>query len=69
MRECNAGNAGPSREWRLEGAPTTAEALLVLPQANELWMVLLSSVFCPLQKKKRKNSVQIGDDIAAFLEE
>ena len=69
MRECNADNAGPSREWRPEGAPITDEALLVLLQANGPSVVLLSSVFCPLQKKKKKNSVQIGDEIAVFLEE
>ena len=63
MRECNADHAGPSREWRPEGV------LLVLLQANGLSIVLLSSVFYRLQKKKKKNNVQIGDDIAAFLEE
>ena len=69
MRGCNVGNAGPNREWRPEGAPTTEEALLVSLQANVLSIVLLSSVLCPLQKKKKKDSVQIEDDIAAFLDE
>ncbi len=43
--------AESSREWRFEGAPITDEGLLVLLQANGLSIVLLSSVFCPLQKK------------------
>ena len=69
MSERNADNSGPSREWRPEGLPTTDEALFVLLQANELSIVLLRSVFCPSRKNKTKNSIQIGDDIAAFLEE
>ena len=54
MRECNEDNAGSSREWRPEDAPTIDEAVLVLLQANGLSIALLSSVFCPLQKKISK---------------
>jgi hypothetical protein len=54
MREYNTDNAGLSREWRPEGAPTTDQALLVLLQASGLSIVLLSYVLCPLQKKISK---------------
>jgi hypothetical protein len=43
--------AGSSREWRPEGAPTTDEILLILLSRKILSAVVVSVVFCPLQKK------------------
>ena len=55
MREGNADNAGPSRKWRPEGAPTTDEALLVLLQVNGLSIVLLSSVSTEKEKEEQRS--------------
>jgi hypothetical protein len=50
LSECNADMAGSSREWRLEGAPTTDEVLHILLHTKGLSVVVLSVVVCPLQR-------------------
>ena len=51
LSECNSDNAGPSREWRPEGVPTTDEALHVSLEAKGLSVVVFSVVLPPLKKK------------------
>ena len=52
--ECNADNAGPSREWRPEGAPTTDKALHVLLETQRFSIVVSGVVLSDLQKKISK---------------
>jgi hypothetical protein len=47
----NVESAGSSREWRPEGAPMTDETLPNLLSRKILSVVVVSVVFCPLQKK------------------
>ena len=54
LGECNTDNTGPSREWRPEGTPTTDEVLQVLLETRGLLIIVVSVVFCPLQKKISK---------------
>ena len=47
----NVESAGSSREWRPEGAPTTDETLPILLSRETPSVVVVSVVFCPVQKK------------------
>jgi hypothetical protein len=47
----NVEKAGSSREWCPEGAPTTDETLRILLSRKIPSVVVVSVVFCPLQKK------------------
>ena len=51
FRECNVDDAGLSREWRPEGAPTTDSHLHFLLDTKELPVVLFSVIVVSLQKK------------------
>ena len=54
FRECNPDDAGLSREWRPEGAPTTDENLHILLDTKERSVVVFDEVVCPFQKKISK---------------
>ena len=51
---CNANDAGLSREWRPEGAPTTDSDLHLLLDTKELSVVLFSVIVVSLRKKTPK---------------
>ena len=51
LSECNGDDAGLSREWRPEGAPTTDSDLHFLLDTKELLEVLFSVIVVSLQKK------------------
>ena len=54
--DCNADNAGPSREWHPERAPATDEVLHVLLETRGLSIVVVSVVFCVFRKKSLNNA-------------
>ena len=51
LRKWKAQKAGPSREWRPEGAPTTGEGLPVLLENKGLSIAVFSLVFGVLRKR------------------